>query len=122
MNFGNPIKYMQNQRSFYILTFNFNTKKVENYDVIPYLTREVKDFVKYGKKKVEELTDEELKTYVDRAARYEFWARCQWEFMVISWPYVSNTRVEEQGGEKIDAYRQIKMNLDVVTQLVKESL
>ena len=113
---------MKKQKSFYVLTFNFNTKKVDNYDVIPYLTREVKDFVKLDKKKVKELTDEELKTYVDRVARYEFWSRCQWEFIVISWPYLSNTRVEDQDGEKIDVYRQIKMNLDVVTQLVKESL
>lgn len=113
---------MKKQKSFYVLTFNFNTKKVENYDVIPYLTREVKDFVKSDKKKIKELTDEELKTYVDRVARYEFWARCQWEFIVISWPYLSDTRVEDQDGEKIDVYRQIKMNLDVVTQLVKESL
>ena len=113
---------MKKQKSFYVLTFNFNTKKVENYDVIPYLTSSVRDFVNSDKQKVKELTDEALQTNVDRVARYEFWARCQWEFIVISWPYVSNTRVEDQNGEKIDVYRQIEMNLDVVTQLVKESL
>ena len=46
---------------------------------------------------------------------YQWWSRCEYEMIIKDWP--CNT-VEE----KWDVYKQIMMNVDVVTQIFKANI
>ena len=46
---------------------------------------------------------------------YQFWARCEYEVILVDWP---GQKVEK----KIDVWNQIEMNLDIVTKIVMDSI
>lgn len=63
------------------------------------------------KKAVEELfsipeqTREQITSEIRRLAMWQFWSRCQYEFILLSWP----PRDGEQG-YKMDVFEQLEMN------------
>ena len=75
---------------------------------------------------------EEIKDWVDRQLKYQYWARCEYEMVLSRWPYreldidtpkfkKGTAIIPENEGRKIDIYEQCKMNLDVITDLfIKE--
>ena len=91
-------------QKFNVFIWNFNDKQPQSYDVIPYFQQEWAD----EKYKNRFKTFEDIKRFIDSKARYQFWARCEYEFIIKSWP---NGDKEV----KVDIYDQIKMNLDLVT-------
>lgn len=93
--------------TFYVITYEPNSKQFVPYDVLPYLRRQYKDL----KKKLK--TFEEFKRFVIDESRYQFWARCQYEVILVDWPC---QKVEK----KIDVYDQIMSNVDVVVKLIME--
>ena len=60
-------------------------------------------------------TFDEFKEFVKKEAQYHFWSRCEYEIILVDWPC---QKIED----KWDIYDQIMMNLDVVTQLVIDSI
>ena len=42
---------------------------------------------------------------------YQFWSRCEYEIILIDWPC-------QQKHEKWDVYKQIMMNIDIVTDIL----
>ena len=54
-----------------------------------------------------ELTREEIEEEVRAAARWQFWSRCQYEFILLSWP-----TGEKETGYKMDVFEQLEMNWD----------
>lgn len=108
--------------SYYVIIWNFNQDQIEYYDIIPYLI----DCWKNDKKKRHKTWDyshkyseddtrmpetfDEFKDYVKSNCRYLFWAKCEYEIIVCGWPIRKNET-------KIDAYDQIKQNIDVITDL-----
>ncbi len=122
-------------KEFYVLTWNFNTDTIEHYNVLPYLREQYKERKNSWKKNqkskrfqknVEKgyITQGDLKKYyavpetyddfkkfINESAMYMFWARCEWEMICHGWPVRKNTY-------KIDAYEQIRMNLDTICEIL----
>lgn len=125
-------------KQFNVINFDFNAQKFVAYDVIPYFVREYYEHVEqYDASKLEleaAKTEEEIeiaksnldywkvpvifdefKKFVKDKAQYQFWSRCEYEIILVDWPC-------QKTEEKWDVYDQIMMNLDIVTQLVIDSI
>lgn len=134
-------------KKFNVIQFDFNSKKVEHYDVLPYFRREWQDKYHQDEKADIKLTKskEKLKAWIKRTAQYRFWAKCEYEHLVAPWPFGSYKIKEDlkklltpefdienfehslkfynilmQDMEKIDVYDQIMMNIDIITDILAE--
>lgn len=127
---------------FNVLWLNFSTKKVEYYDVLPYFrdcwnNKCYKDEIKAIQ------SFDQLKEWIIGKSRYMYWARCQYEFLIASWPFggkrlkddvklllSSEFNIDNYGQclkfeniiikdmTKIDIHYQIMMNIDIVVNLL----
>jgi hypothetical protein len=133
-------------------TFNvliFKNGKVEHYDVLPYFrnswkekyNKEEKDKIKAGKYKSKRL--QLLKDWVIGRSKYMFWARCEYETLLASWPFGSYRLKNEMNEflknpvnlddytqclnfeniiiadmEKIDVHDQIMMNINTIVDIL----
>lgn len=95
---------------FNVIVHNFNKDEFEAYDVIPYLVN------KYKSTKDKPKTFEEFKKFIKGWAMYQWWARCEYEIVLSSWP------PHEKSEKKWDVYMQVMLNLDVITKIVMESI
>lgn len=138
---------MKSLKKFNVLTFS--NGKIREYDILPYFRNCWKD--KYNKDEKEKIKAAKyptkrkqlLKEWVQNKSRYMFWARCEWEMLIGSWPYGSkriNDRMKEfmsesrdldnyndsivldniitSDMEKIDVHRQVDMNIDIITDIL----
>lgn len=92
-------------QSFNVINYNINKQKFEAYDIMSYLIKCYKEEKKKPK------TFEELKQFVKEKSMHQFWARCEYEIILVDWP---GQKIEE----KWDIYDQIMMNLDTITDIV----
>ena len=103
-----------NKLSFYVIFEN--NGNFEPYDIIPYFEHEyikrVSDNHPYYKVPK---TFDEFKKFIDDSAKYQYWARCQYEIILSDWPC-------ERVSEKWDIYKQISMNIDIITKLFMEHI
>ena len=70
--------------------------------------------------------------FIRTNAMYYFWAKCEWEFIAIDWPYreaVNPQRDRENDNlisinhpYKIDVYEIIEPNLDLITDILWDAL
>lgn len=104
------------KQEFNVLEFNFTTRKLDHYDVLPYFRREWKDkkYDSFEKSKVKNKA--QLKEWIKRAAHYQFWSRCEYEFLIGPWPYRDDKLKEEL--IKVDVFQQIMINIDIVTDIL----
>ena len=100
-----------------VITWNFNTDRMEHYDIMPYLYRRLEEKRKKRQIALKDLTLERLKEFIDIESRYQFWARCQYEVILSSWPLKENGHKH-----KMDVYEQIHMNLDNIAKLMYDDL
>lgn len=131
-----------NKRQFNVLHLKFNNKKIEYCDVLPYF----RDCWKEGRFKKEDVTDKKsLKEWIKRSSQYQFWTRCQYEFLIAPWPlgsYKINQDLNKfitpefnindyrqnidfynilmQDMHKIDIHEQIMMNIDIIVDILWE--
>lgn len=120
---------------FNVIVHNFNSKEFEPYNIIPYLVS------RYNKKENKPKTFDEFKEFVKNESLYQWWSRCEYEIILGPWPYTSSPseRYDKKGEddveawkehwkkhlkecEKIDVHYQVMMNLDVITNLVMDSV
>lgn len=94
-------------KEYNVITYDFNSRKFEKYDVIPYFLGAYEKMKKSKRPK----TFEDFKKFVQGESMYQFWARCEYEVILMSWPGQDKT-------EKIDVHYQIMQNLDLVTEIV----
>jgi hypothetical protein len=73
---------------FKVINGNFNTSQFEGYDVMYYLINCYKDI---RRKKRCPKTYDEFKKWVDNNLRYMYWARCQYEIILID-----SKKIQEQ--------------------------
>ena len=136
-------KYMT---PFYVLDWDINQRTVKRFDVIPFLIREY-DETKKTKRKKTPVTFDEFREFINNISMWRFWGRCEYEFLIGSWPFGSRATTEkmkefltknpnlDDHNDNIDfynivtsemvmmdVYEQIKMNLDVVTGIVMDNL
>ena len=134
------------QKEFNVLIMDFNSKKIGPYNVLPYFRRvwEKKKFY-YGDKfeKIEVNTKETLKEWIEKESRYQFWARCEYEFLIAKWPFggwkltedmekfiatnpdlkdhktnIDMCNIITKDMDIIDVHEQIMMNIDIVTDIL----
>lgn len=106
---------MKQNRKFNVLIYKQG--KVEYYDVLPYFRNCWK--VKYYKEQVSKIKEtksenkrrELLKEFIKSKSQYMFWARCEYEFLMASWPFGSYRMKEE-----MKKFLQSPINLDDYTQ------
>lgn len=80
------------------------------YDIMPYLVEQYKR-IKRDKPK----TFEEIREFIKSKSMYQWWARCEYEIILSDWPC---QKVEE----KWDIYRQIMLNIDIITDVFIENI
>ena len=128
---------MKNKLSFFVMEKDFNTGEVKPFDVMPTLYAEMynksgklsKNFYSFDRdfNRVKITTKDALYAYIKRVFMYHFWSKCEWEFIVIDWPYrPTKDGIKLQGEDaiiqnrpnKMDVYKQIEPNLPLITDLV----
>lgn len=86
-----------------------NNGKFEPFNVIPYLVKRYNDSEEKPK------TVEEFKDFIIGRAKYQWWARCEYEIILSDWP-------SQKHEEKWDVFDQVMMNIDVVTQILMRNV
>ena len=142
---------MKSLKKFKVLTFS--NGKIREYDILPYFRNSWK--AKYNKEEKEKIKAAKydakcrqlFKEWVLDRSCYMFWARCEWEMLIGSWPYGSkniNDQMKEfmseernldnyhdsiildniitSDMEKIDVHRQIEMNIDIIVDILYKEL
>lgn len=101
---------MTNTPAYYVFVEDINGKRFAPYNVFDHHS-----FLKYIKINFRvhgddrEKFDERLK----KEAMYYFWAKCEWEIVISSWP-----PSERDKPIKVDAYDQLMMNWDIFSDYV----
>ena len=134
------------QKKFNVLLRDFNKKKPIPYDVLPYFRREWKERpYNWDKdyKNVPVKTKEELKKWIEDRSQYQFWSRCEYEFLIAKWPFggwqltedmekfiatnpdlkdnktnIDMCNIITKEMDVIDVHEQIMMNIDIVTDIL----
>lgn len=107
-------------KKFNVLEYNFNSRMIEPYDVLPYFRNQwtSKKF-NFDKKDVK--TKKDLKNWIKRASHYQFWSRCEYEFIISPWPFNDSSKESiMKDMKKIDVHEQIIFNIDVITDILAE--
>lgn len=127
------------QKKFNVLLRDFNKKKPIPYDVLPYFRREWAE--RY--KDIPVKTKEDLKKWIKDLSQYQFWSRCEYEFLIAKWPFGGRQLTEDmekfiatnpdlkdykinidmcniitKDMDIIDVHEQIMMNIDIVTDIL----
>ena len=127
---------------FNVIEYNFNTKKVQAYNVIPYFV-DTWNNKKHNFDKKDVNNKEDLKEWIIRTSSYMFRARCQYECLIAPWPFGSKRKNDKlkdlltkefniddysqnidfyniiiDDMEKIDVHQQIMMNIDVIVEIL----
>jgi hypothetical protein len=93
---------------FNVIIYNINKNKFVSYDIIPYLKNS------YQELEHKPTTFDEFKKFILSKSIYQWWGRCEYEIILSDWPC-------EKHEEKWDVYKQIEMNIDLITSLfIKE--
>lgn len=100
-------------KSFNVIIYDPNLGNFIGYDIMPYLIRTYNE--KKERKETLPETFDEFKNFVKSESMYQFWARCEYEIILIDWPC-------QRQHEKWDVYKQIIMNLDIVTKVFIENI
>lgn len=120
-------------KKFYVLNWDSFKDTVSHYDVLPYFRDAYKNRVESWKraqkskrfqKNVESLqvdisyykapeTRDEFKKFILDESRYMFWAKCEYEMICHGWPV-------EKKDYKLDVHEQVKMNIDVIIDILIE--
>lgn len=113
------------RHSFYVMIKDFKSSKVSYYDIMPLLYKAIfntkkslsKSFYLIGSNGKVEITNKDLFTkFIDIELKYHFWSKCQYEFIVIDWPY--SETVESSNPVKVDIYQQLKPNIPIIVDLL----
>jgi hypothetical protein len=103
------------KKIFNVLEYDFNSRNISYYDVLPYFRRcwNAKDF-NFEKDEVKDRNT--LSIWIKRTSHYNFWARCEYEFLMAPWPYREDKLIDDM--KKIDVHEQIMMNIDIITDIL----
>lgn len=134
------------KKEFKVLLMDFNRKEYEAYDVLPYF-RNVWRSHRFNRdkdyNKIPVKTKEQLKEWIIGWGRYQFWSRCEYEFLMGNWPFGSRKLTEDmkeflktnpdidnydenlkflniiiRDMVQIDVYEQLMMNIDIVVDIL----
>ena len=134
------------KKEFKVLLMDFNRKEYEAYDVLPYFRNVWRDHRINRDKdynKIPVKTKEQLKEWIIDWGRYQFWSRCEYEFLMGNWPFGSRRLTEDmkeflktnpdidnyddnvkfrniiiRDMVKIDVFEQLMMNIDILVDFL----
>lgn len=134
------------KKEFNVLLMDFNKNNYKAHDVLPYFRDAWEDHGFNRDKdynKIPIKTKEQLKEWIIDWGRYQFWARCQYEFLMADWPFGSYRMTEDmkvflktnpdidnrddnlrfrniiiRDMVKIDVYEQLMMNIDILVDIL----
>lgn len=98
-----------NKYKFNVIYYDINKDKMSEYDIIPYL------MLAYNKIENKPKTISELKSFILSESKYRWWARCEYEIILSSWP-------AGKCKEKWDIFKQIEMNIDIITNIFADAI
>lgn len=108
-------------KQFNVLLWDFNSDKLTNYDVLPYLRSQYKERVKRSRrnKNKEEFSDywkvpvtlDEFKKFVKKESQYQWWGRCEYEMICHGWPVRRNDH-------KLDVHEQVMININIIAEIL----
>lgn len=90
---------------FNVIIYDFNNKEFKPYNIIPYLKEE------YYKEEYNFIFFDDFKEFIINKSKYKWWSRCEYEIILTDWP-------NQKHEEKWDVYKQIEMNIDIITQVL----
>lgn len=103
------MKIKNSNMKWYVLYHDFNTKKVTNYDVMCGIAEFVSIKIKKGE--IHDLAS--LKEALRREFMYHYWSKAEFEMTVSGL-----SERDFANAEKIDIWRQLEPNLDIITEYV----
>lgn len=95
---------------WYVLRWDFNQKKVVNYNILKWRKEDIANEVR--KKHIHNKSI--LKEYLKTVFIYDYWSKAECEF------YISDLHGDDY--EKIDMWRQIEPNLDIITDYINDKM
>ena len=112
---------------FFAIYKDFNNGKIKKYDVLNVIFNTI--FTERGTFNTRAFhyldekwnilpvrTKEQLEKFIKQELSYHFWGKCEWEFVVIDWPY--RDTIDKSRPVKIDVFEQLEPNISVITDLV----
>lgn len=130
------------KKCFNVLEYNINSHTKKEYDVLPYFRDSWKN-KRFSKEKENVKDKKTLKEWIKSCSQYNFWSRCEYEFLMAPWPmgrYKTNQELKEllatgfdvtnyeqnikfyniimRDMYKIDVHEQIMMNIDIITDIL----
>ena len=120
-------------KSYFVLLRDFNSNKTVKHDIMPYILQTYKECEEkkvwwmFDNPKIAPIAKEDFKHFVERVCKRMYWSRCEYEWLMISWPLGKMDTLEQcqkiiNSSTKIDAWDQIEMNLDIVTDVFIENI
>lgn len=95
---------------WYVLRWDFNSKKVINYNILQWRKEDIANEVR--RKRI--YNKSILREYLKTTFMYDYWSKTECEF------YISDLHGDEY--EKIDIWRQIEPNLDLIVEYVNSKM
>lgn len=96
---------------WYVLRWDFNTKKVVNYNILQYRKEDIANEVR--KKSIHSKSI--LREYLKTVFIYDYWCKTECEF------YISDLH-SDNNYEKIDMWRQIEPNLNRIVEYINSAM
>lgn len=100
------MKVKNNNLEWYVLYWDFNKKKVVNYNILAGITEDLSKEIKAKRVYNKSILREYLKTVF----MYNYWSKAEYEF------YISDLQGNDY--EKISIWRQIEPNLNRIVEYV----
>ena len=103
------MKIKKSNLEWYVLLYDFNKKKIINYNVMngiaELISKKIKNGTIYNK--------ETLKEFLKKEYMYRYWSKAEYEILVSGLHNNANDDME-----KIDIWRQLEMNLDRIVDYI----
>lgn len=102
------MKIKKNDLKWYVLIYDFNKKKIINYnvitdDIIELINKNIKNATIHDKKS--------LKDFLAKEFKYKYWSKAEYEVFISDIINATNF-------EKIDVWKQLEINLDVIVEYI----
>jgi hypothetical protein len=92
-------------KGYNCIIYDPNAKEFTTHDVMPFFL----NIYKRSQEKPQGF--QEFKNFVLKWGQYQYWARCEYEVILLDWP-------TERTKQKLDVYQQIKNNVDIITEIL----
>lgn len=103
------MKIKKSNLEWYVLNYDYNSKKLINYNVMSGIAELIGKKVKSGAIH----NKETLREFLKREFMHDYWCRAEYEILVSELGAVTTDKAE-----KIDIWRQLEMNLDQIVEYV----